>query len=278
MNTQLPPGPRTPSLLQAAGWWTRPTAYLERCRARYGPRFTIRLPGQSPFVIISDTEEIKQIFQAPADVLHPGEGSSILEPITGPNSVILLDEAPHLRQRKLLLPAFHGERMQRLSGLMQELAERELESWPRDEATALHPRLQRLTLEIILRAVFGLQRGAQLEALRERLTEILAFGESPLSLLPPAQRLFAGRGPMARLERASAQADELIYALIEERRTQGTEGEDVLNLLLDARDEDGEPMRPRPHSWRGHSSASRASRRYRDDCTRSSTRARTRHI
>jgi cytochrome P450 len=244
METQLPPGPRMPSALQTIGWWSRPSAFLERCRARYGRRFTIRLLGQTPFVVLSDPEEIKQLFQAPPDVLHPGEGAGILEPIVGPNSVILLDEDPHLRQRKLLLPAFHGESMQRLSGLMTELAEAEVASWPRDEALALHPRLQRLTLEIILRAVFGLKRGPQLDELRGLLTEVLSFGESPLSLIPPAQRLLAGRGPLARLERASARGDELIFALIEERRGEHAAGDDVLALLLGARDEDGTPMSP----------------------------------
>jgi cytochrome P450 len=231
-----------PSALQTIGWWSRPTAFVERCRARYGGRFTIRLLGQSPFVLISDPEEIKQVFQAPPDVLHPGEGARILEPVVGPHSVILLDEGPHLRQRKLLLPAFHGERMQRLAGLMSELAEREVASWPLEQPVALHPHLQKLTLEVILRAVFGLERGAQLDELRELLTEILAFSESPLSLLPPAQRLLKGRGPVGRMERIGAQADELIFGLIEERREQGGDGEDVLSLLLGARDEDGEPM------------------------------------
>jgi cytochrome P450 len=244
MNSQLPPGPRMPALLQTIGWWSRPTAFMERCRTRYGGRFTIRLLGQSPFVVISDPDEIKQLFMAPPDVLHPGEGAEILEPIVGANSVILLDEDPHLRQRKLMLPAFHGESMQRVSGLMAELAEREVASWPSGRTVALHPRLQRLTLEIILRAVFGLERGARLDELRDLLTEILAFGESPLSLIPPAQRLLAGRGPLARLHRASARADELIFALIDGRRCERAGGEDVLSLLLAARDEDGEPMSP----------------------------------
>jgi hypothetical protein len=242
MSSQLPPGPRLPSALQMIGWWARPTAYLERCRARYGARFTIHLPGQPKFVIISDPEELKQIFQAPAETLHPGEGARILEPVIGPNSVILLDEAPHLRQRKLLLPAFHGEKMQRLSGLMSELAEREIASWPLEQPVALHPRVQRLTLEIILRAVFGLERGAQLDELSRLLTETLAFSESPLSLLAPAQRLLKGRGPVGRLERIGAQADELIFDLIEERRGQDGEADDVLSMLLGARDEDGTPM------------------------------------
>jgi cytochrome P450 len=242
MNSQLPPGPRAPSLLQTIGWWSRPTAYLERCRARYGKRFTIRMLGQAPFVILSDPEEIKQMFLAPAEVLYPGEGARLLEPIIGPSSVILLDEAPHLRQRKLLLPAFHGERMQRLSGLIGELAEREVASWPLEQPVALHPRLQRLTLEVILRAVFGLDRGARLDQLSDVLAQVLAFGESPLSLMPPAQRLLAGRGPVGRMERARARADKLIYALIDERRAAAEPGDDVLSMLLGARDEDGQPM------------------------------------
>jgi cytochrome P450 len=243
-----------PVLLQTIGTWSRPTAFLERCRARYGKRFTVRLIGQPAMVMISDPDEIKEIFQAPPEVLHPGEGAKILEPLLGRNSVILLDEQPHLEQRKLMLPAFHGERMQRLSGLMQELAESEVDSWPREAAVALHPRLQRLTLEIILRAVFGLERGAQLDSLRELLTKVLAFTESPLSLLPRLPGVLTRVGPMARLERVREEVDELIYMLIEERRREpaaaaapdsapaSAAGEDVLSMLLDARHEDGSPM------------------------------------
>ncbi len=242
MPDQLPPGPRWPSLLQTIGFWNRPTAFLERCRDRYGPRFTIRLVGSPPFVMLSDPDEIKQVFQAPPDVLHPGEGARILEPIVGRHSVILLDEGPHLEQRKLLLPAFHGESMQRLSGVMAELAAAEVASWPRDEAVALHPRLQRLTLEIVLQTVFGLRGGPRLERLRTLLTDILAFGESPLSVVPNSRALLRGRGPWARLEVAGSEADELVYALIDERRRDGGEGDDVLALLLGARHGDGTPM------------------------------------
>ena len=111
MRSALPPGPRYPSLIQAIGFWTRPLAYPERLRARYGKRFTIRFPGSPPFVILSDPDEVKEVFTAPPDVLHPGEGARVLEPLVGTNSVILLDEAAHMEQRKLMLPAFHGEKM-----------------------------------------------------------------------------------------------------------------------------------------------------------------------
>jgi cytochrome P450 len=234
-----------PVLLQSLGIWARPTAFLERCRARYGRRFTLRLIGQPPLVMISDPEEIKEVFLASPEVLHPGEGARILEPIVGANSLILLDGAPHLEQRRLLLPAFHGERMQSLAGLMRELAESEVASWPTEEPVALHPRLQRLTLEIILRAVFGLRSGPRLDALRESLTQILALSESPLSLLPPPPRPLARFTPMARFERLNSEVDRLIYELIEQRRGEEGEaddGQDILSLLLGARHEDGSPM------------------------------------
>jgi cytochrome P450 len=231
-----------PSFLQGMGWWHRPTAFMERCRARYGKRFTIRLPGQPPFVMISDPEELRELFTAPPDVLHPGEGARILEPVVGGYSVILLDEGPHLEQRKLLLPAFHGDKMQKLAGLMEELAEREVASWPTGHSFELHPRFQRLTLEIILRAVFGLGAGDRLDALRERLTKILEFGASPASVNVHLQRKFGGIGPYARFAKVREAADELVYAQIDERRLSGERRDDVLSMLLAARHEDGSEM------------------------------------
>jgi cytochrome P450 len=242
MRAELPPGPRLPATLQTIGNWTRPASFLLRQRERYGTPFTIRLLGSPPFVMISDPEAIKQIFTAPPEVLHPGEGARVLEPLLGRHSVILLDEAPHLEQRRLLLPAFHGDRMERLAGLMAELAEREVASWPVGEPVELHERLQRLTLEIILRAVFGIERGARLESLRERLTQLLRFGESPLSLLGPPPRPLRRVGPVSQLYRRMEEVDEMILALIEERRAAGGEGDDVLAMLLAATHEDGAPM------------------------------------
>jgi len=218
------------------GWWTRTVPFLESCRARYGKRFTLRLLQSPPFVHLADPAEVREMFTASPEVLHPGEGAKILEPVIGANSVILLDEGAHLGQRKLMLPAFHGEKMQRLSGLMQEVTEDEVARWPSDEPIALHPRLQALTLEIILRAVFGLDAGERLDALRDRLTRILEFGSSPASLLPMLQR---GR-TWREFERRRAEADALIYETID----QGSDGDDVLAMLLAARHEDGSPMSP----------------------------------
>src|SRR5918994_1294523 len=245
MPAGLPPGPRLPKTLQTVGWWTRTVPFLERCRVRYGKRFTVRLLQSPPFVHLADVADVREMFTAPPEVLHPGQGAKILEPVVGANSVILLDERSHLSQRKLMLPAFHGEKMQRLSGLMQQVTEREVARWPRDEPLTLHPRLQALTLEIILRAVFGLQAGERLDALRERLTRILEFGDSPSSMLPVLQR---GRS-WREFERRRAEADALIYETIDERRGAGngdggSNGDDVLAMLLSARHEDGSPMSP----------------------------------
>jgi cytochrome P450 len=244
MSGALPDGPRQPSWVQTLGWWARPIAFLERCRSRYGRRFTIRLLAAPPFVMLSDPDQIKELFKAPPEVLHPGEGARILEPVVGRNSVILLDEAAHIEQRKLILPAFHGENMERLSNLMGEIAEREVAAWPRGEPIQLHPRLQALTLEVILRAVFGLDPGRRLDGLRDRLTAILEFGARPASMIPALQQGLGGRGPWARFVRLREEADALLFELIDERRGDRGDRDDVLAMLLAARHESGSPMSP----------------------------------
>jgi cytochrome P450 len=242
---RLPPGPRQPRAMQTIGWWSRPISYLERCRARYGKRFTIRLLSTPPFVMLSDPDELKELFTAPPDVLHPGEGARILEPVVGKNSVILLDEREHLEQRRLMLPAFHGERMERLTDLMTDVAEREAAQWPRGEPIALHPRLQGLTMSVILRAVFGLDEGERLDGLRKRLTEVLALGSGPTGMLPFLQLDLGSLTPWARFVRLREEADALIFELIDERRKDQADRDDVLSMLLAARHEDGSPMSPR---------------------------------
>jgi cytochrome P450 len=226
--------------VQTLAWWTRTVPLFERCRARYGKRFTLRLLQSPPFVHLSDPAEVKEVFRAPPDVLHPGEGAQALEPVVGANSVILLDESAHLSQRKLMLPAFHGERMEALTGVLEEVTEREVAAWPLGEPFELHPRLQALTLEVILRAVFGLDEGERLDELRDRLTRILEFGSHPASLIPLLQR---GR-VWNEFVRGREEVDSALFELVDERRAaaDGDERDDVLTMLLAARHEDGSPM------------------------------------
>ena len=242
MRNALPPGPRLPSILQTVGWWSRPLAFHEGNRRRFGKRYTVRLFGTPPFVMHADPDHIREIFTAPPDVLRPGEGAKILEPLVGTYSVILLDEAAHLGQRKLMLPAFHGEKMQLLSDLVAEVTERELARWPTGSPAPFHARLQGLTLEVILRAVFGLDPGPRLDDLRARLTEILDFATEPATMVPALQHELGGHSRWAKFVALRERVDELVYAMIEHRRSSGADGDDVLAMLLAARHEDGSEM------------------------------------
>ncbi len=246
MRSNLPPGPSYPSLIQGIGFWTRPLAYLEKLRSQYGKRFTLQFPFSPPFVFITEPEQIKQVFTAPPDVLHPGEGARVLRPIVGSNSVLLLDGDAHMSQRKLMLPAFHGERMERLTDLIAEVTEREVEAWGAEPEVELHPRMQALTLEIILRAVFGLDPGERLDAVRERLGALLAFGDHPLTLFGPpgeqSEAFFSRFGPLKDFFNRRNEVDELLFELIEERRGEEADRDDVLSMLLEARHEDDTPM------------------------------------
>lgn len=240
----LPPGPKLPTALVGLGWWKRPTAYAQKLEQRFGTPFTVPLLGAGKFVVFSDPEHIKAIFTAPPDVLHPGEGARIIEPLVGRHSVILLDEDEHLSQRKLILPAFHGERIEALRGLVAEICEQQIRGWPTGERISLHPRLQELTLEVIMQAVFGIRSADRRARLGPLLAAMLAFGESPASVIPPARRSFFGRGPWARFIKTRAAVDEIVFAELDERRDSGAAagGSDILSTLLEASHEDGSPM------------------------------------
>src|SRR5690349_2404729 len=151
----LPPGPRMGRVLQTAVWSRRAQWLLEQSRARFGPMFTLRIAYEGEWVMVTDPELVKQVFTGDPRVFHAGEGNQILRPVLGDNSVLVLDEKKHITQRKLLLPPFHGERMQAYGEKMSEIAAREIESWPTGVPYKLRPRMQAITLEIIIETVFG---------------------------------------------------------------------------------------------------------------------------
>ena len=232
--------------LNLLGWTLRPVPFMEQCRARYGDRFTVDIgPPEGKWIFLTQPDEIREMFSAPADVLHPGEGARVLEPVVGSRSVLLLDGAEHLAQRKLMLPAFHGERMRALTGVMEEVAAAEVAAWRPGTPFRLHERTQALTLEVILRAVFGVAAGPQLDELRTTLKQLLDLGASPLTLLPLFRRNLGRLTTWQRFVEVRDRADALILALIEERRRTGEEGDDVMTMLLAARDEAGQPMTDR---------------------------------
>jgi cytochrome P450 len=240
----LPPGPRMGRAMQTAIWSRRAQWMLEQSRARFGRMFTLQIAYEGDWVVISDPDLVKQIFTGDPRVFHAGEGNQILRPILGENSVLVLDEKKHITQRKLLLPPFHGERMQAYGEKMSEIAAREIESWPTGVPYKLRPRMQAITLEIIIETVFGVHGGERMEPLREALRGFLDLTTNPLALLPV---LMVGPDRLNHIpafRRRVGRVDALIAQEIAERRAAEdvAERDDILSLLVAARHEDGSPM------------------------------------
>jgi cytochrome P450 len=244
VNTSLPPGPNAPRALQTVRWIYRPGPMLEHCRRRYGDMFTLRIAHEGTWVFLAHPDAVKQVFTGDPRVLHAGEANVVLLPMLGHHSVLLLDEAAHMSQRKLMLPSFHGERMRRYEQVMAEVAGAEIDSWPSGQPYAVRPAMQRITLEVIMRTVFGVQDDGRRERLRGLLAAALEWGGDPRRMA-----MLAMLGPrrierMRLFQRVRQPADELIYEEIRERRgAPDLEArDDVLSLLLQARHEDGSAM------------------------------------
>jgi cytochrome P450 family 135 len=240
----IPPGPTASRLRQTVRWIYRPGAMLEDCHRRYGDMFTLRIAHEGTWVFLAHPDMVKQVFTGDPRVLHAGEANIVVQPFLGDNSVLLLDEAAHMSQRKLMLPSFHGERMRSYQRTMAEVAAAEIESWPVGQPYAVRPAMQRITLEVIMRTVFGVQDGERRERLRARLSKMLEWGSDPrrMTMLAALGPQRVGRTRMFQAVRKPA--DDLIYDEIRERRTAPDleEREDVLSMLLQARHEDGSPM------------------------------------
>ena len=240
----IPPGPTASRLRQTVRWIYRPGAMMEDCQRRYGDMFTLRLAHEGTWVFLAHPDMVKQVFTGDARVLHAGEANIVVQPFLGDHSVLLLDEAAHMSQRKLMLPPFHGERMRSYERTMAEVAAAEIESWPAGVPYAVRPAMQRITLEVIMRTVFGVQDGERRERLRARLSKMLEWGSDPrrMTMLAAIGPKRIGRTPMFRAVRGPA--DELIYEEIRARRSAPdlAKREDVLSMLMQARHEDGSPM------------------------------------
>jgi cytochrome P450 len=238
-GVSLPPGPPGPRLRHTLGWVTRPGPWSRRLRAQYGDVFTLRVEPEWPWVMLGHPEAVKQVFTGDPEVLHAGEGNVILKPLLGPRSVLLLDGKDHMTERKALLPPFHGERMQAYGGLIARIAERELASWPAQKAIPVRPRMQALTLEVIMQAVFGVRD----ETLRRALLRTLDSTTNPRML---AFVVLAGPDRVNRaFRRLRAPVDDLLTAEIATRRAAADlhEREDILSLLLATTEMDDATLR-----------------------------------
>ncbi len=254
MTSHYPPGPTAPPLVQTLRWLTRPIAFLEDNRRRFGDTFSVTFLGfETPMVMLSDAAAIRALYTERAHGLPPGR-TFALRPIMGARSVLLLEGAEHLARRKVMLPPFHGDRMRAYEPIVRAAAEREIDSWPPDAPFAVHPRMQAVTLEVIMRAVFGVTDRPQLaDALRGLLHRTSSPG---LQFGMLAARRVGITGPIDRMEREGESLDALLLGIIAEKRVSPSDarklgssddvtGDDILSLLAAARFEDGEPMSDR---------------------------------
>jgi len=241
----LPPEPSGSSLTQTLRWAFRPLPFMQDCREKHGDSFSVRFLGfERPMVLISDPAAIKALYMERSHGLPPGR-NIILEPILGAKSLLLQEGAEHLARRRLMLPPFHGERMRSYEAAVEEIVSAEIDSWPLQSEFPIHSRMQAVTLEAILRVVFGVSSGPRLERLRGVLGTVLQETASPRAqLVGLATRRFGGRGPWARFEGQLREVDELLYAEIAEHRARGglEERDDILAMLMLAEFEDGGQM------------------------------------
>jgi cytochrome P450 family 135 len=244
VERRLPPGPPLPRLVQTAIWSRQARRMSYACQDRYGDIFTLKIIREGTWVMLADPEAVKGVFTGDPRVFHAGEGNQIIEPLLGSNSLLVLDEKAHMSQRKLLLPPFHGERMKAYGETMGEIAAREIESWPTGVPYELRPRMQVLTLEIILRTVFGVREGERMAELRDALRDFLRLTTDPRQLLPV---ILLGPERLPRIpwfRRIMERIDGLLRREIAERRRAADleDRDDILSMLVAARHEDGSPI------------------------------------
>lgn len=237
----LPPGPRSLAWLQLLRWVLTPVSFMETCARRYGDTVTINLTPLGKIVMISDPAQVRTVFGGDADTWYTGTDRAELAAVVGTHSLLTLQGDAHMRQRRLIQPSFQGERMRAYGSLIEEITRADMATWPEDKPFALHPHMQGITLDVILQAVFGLREGERLDALREALINYLRQGQSPLLMLPWVRSI---SGAVNRFLILHERIDKLIYAEIRERRQASDlqERTDILSLMLQARDEDGQPM------------------------------------
>ncbi len=237
----LPPGPRSPAIWQTFAWMARPGAFLQGVHQRFGDPATIRTYWtEEPMVLFSGPAAVREVFALDPAIAPAGESWEFLRPFAGSHSILLLDGEEHLRERRLMQRPFHGERMRSFTPVVAELARRELESWHGRVVTL--ERMRQLTLEIILRIVFGARGEAEIAPLRAAIEGTLAGVRSLPRVLSMAvvQRDLGPRSPWGRFRVAVERFDALLLDLVARRRAQ-PDGDSLLAVLLEQRDEDGRP-------------------------------------
>ena len=237
----LPPGPRAPVVWQTIAWMARPAAFLRGLHERFGDPVTIRTHWtEEPMVLFSHPDAVLEVFRLDPAIAPAGQSWEFLRPFAGAHSILLLDGEEHLRERRLMQTPFHGQRMRAFAPIIGELARGELSRWS-GRVIALE-RMRQLTLEIILRVVFGVRREQEAAQLRELVEDTLAGVRSMPRMLAMAliQRDLGPRSPWGRFRTAVERFDAAVFELLARRRAD-PDDDSVLALLLEHRDENGYP-------------------------------------
>jgi cytochrome P450 len=245
------PGPKLQAMLQVLIYWERPAGFMEWCRKRYGSRFVLSrgIPPRRLYVL-TDPDDLRQMFLAPADVLHTGQGSVTIEKFTGQSGLAWLDEDEHKVRRRYLMPSMHGKALKRIETWICEQVRQDVASWPLGHGAQLQPYIFRFTLNVIRQVIFGTQPPTCWPQLQDVLTRMMDFNSRIMSTMmihrmsPRTVRFLRAARPLGLDEflKLRERANALIAETISERRSSGVTGDDMLSMLFNITHDDGSPL------------------------------------
>lgn len=245
------PGPKISPVRQILRYWKRPDWFIEQCRNEFGSRFSlrIRIPPR-PLYVLSDPEDAKAMFMAPADVLHTGNGSATIEKFTGQTGLAWLDEEEHAARRRIIMPSMHGKALERIEAAIDKMAVEEIATWPRGRMIEMHPLIHKFTLNVIREVIFGPKGPSNWDELLAVLIDMMSFnnkmGSAALihKMSPRAVRMLARIKPfgLGDFLKQRERADALIAEAVKEHQSSGELGDDMLSVLLRIKHEDGSPL------------------------------------
>jgi cytochrome P450 len=241
---ELPAGPPAPTAVQTLQWWFRPIPFMENCRKRFGPVFSLRLGPGRPIVMIGEPHLAKAVITGDPDIFHAGDTNGLFKPLVGSHSILLLDGEEHLRHRRMLLPAFGASHGRRFADQVREIAERRIAAWKPGQRLRLLDEMEEISFDSIMRVVFGGDPDGEHQSLRSLIPEMMDRCDSPFALIPWFHRRVGGLSPWARVLRVLAEIDSALYKAIAQRRADPLSEfrDDVLSVLVRTRYEDGSPL------------------------------------
>lgn len=245
---KVPEGPKSPGIVQLIQWITNPLGLMDECAKRYGDIFTLRVGTNcNPIVFLSNPQAIKEVFTADYKQFESGQANELARPLVGQHSLMLMDGDRHRRERQLLMPPFHGERIRNYGQLINDITVAVTSKWQVGQILSIREAMQEISLRVILQAVFGLKEGTRSQQLRQLLSEMLDGISSPLTsgllFFPQLQKDLGSWSPWGRFSHRQQQITQLLYAEIRSRRENPDPSRnDILNLLMSATDEAGQPM------------------------------------